>query len=218
MIKKSLVAACCLLSVASVAKSAIVVEIDAGILRDATGTSTVPVGGLLQLIATPSGNAANFVAPTSGSFVGGDNIVVATFAMNYVFQPGETDNKVTLTLQNTGPSSATTFDQGDPLLLRWYPSLTTASTVPGLGTTYGQYRNAAGESGGIAWVTPADGSTNLTPAGLNFNTLGAGGTNPETAGFATNIVVAVPEPSTVFLLGIGAIGVFAMLRRRATAA
>ena len=209
--KKRLALCFCLITMPTLLKATVAVEIDAGILRNATGTSPVPVGGLLELIASPSGSAANFSAPTATSFVSGDNIVVATFAMNYAVQTGETDSFVTLVLQNTtGPASATTFDAGDPLLLRWYPTLTTASTSPGIGTTYGQFRSDTGELGGSAWVTPADGSS----ISLVFNTMAAGGTHAEATGYASNVVVSVPEPTTTGIIGGAAIGLLGLVKLR----
>ena len=206
---------CAAVNLVPSASATVSLEIDAGILRNATGTSTVPVGGLLQLVATPSGSAANFVQPTATSFVGGDNVVVASFAMNYFFGTGETDNVVTLTLQNIAISTATTFDQGDPLLLRWYPTLTISSTAPGIGATYGQFRSDSGEAGGIAWVTPADGTSLTVPNGLNFLTMAASGTHPDVEGFASSIVSPVPEPSIYILLGLGFGGLtFGLVHRR----
>lgn len=208
----------------SAANAAVTIELDAGILRGTTATSLEPVGGLLQIIATRSGSATNFGTPTPGSFAtGADNLVVANFAMNYTFGSGETDNRITFTLENTGASaSATTFDVGDPLLLRWWPSITyntatgAPSRTPTGGDTFGQFRSDTGENGGIAWFTPTDGSLLTFPSGLNFNTIAAGGTNAETAGFATNIVSPVPEPSTYALLGLGLGGLTfgAMQQRR----
>ena len=186
------------------------IEVQAGVLTNITGTTNVPVGGLLELIATPSGSVSNFAAPTPDSFVSGDNIVVASFAMNYnTGITGVTDNSFPLTLQNTlSPSSSTAFDQGDPLLLRWYPSLTMSSTSPGLGTTYGQFRTDATVDGGNAWITPADGGT----ATLVLFTQSVGGSQVNSTGYASNVVV--PESSSGALILIISIGAACLRRGR----
>ena len=197
----------------NVSRAVVSLEVDAGILRNLTGTSVVPVGGLLELVATPSGNAANFAAPTATSFVSGDNIVVASFAMNYsTGVTGETDNVTqpfALTTVN-GVASTTTLDAGDPLQLRWYPTLTLASTAPGLGTTYGTFRSDTGELGGAAWVVPTDG----VQSSVNFITVDDGGSHAITTGFASNIVVGVPEPSSVMLLCSATIGLLGWIKTR----
>ena len=200
---KRLLATSVFLIVLSVAaQAAVQLELDAGILRNKGGASVVPVGGLLQLIASPSGSAANFVAPTANSFVGGDNIVVASFAMNNNGgRIGEFDGLINFTLANTGTPSATTFDAGDPLLLRWYPTLTFANlgtySGPGSGTTYGQFRSATAVDGGAAWITPGD---NTTTTVLVFATTDASGSQPIASGYASN---TVPEPSAGLFCGLG---------------
>jgi hypothetical protein len=202
--KKTLLAFAGLFVLASGAQASISIEIDAGILYSGTSTATrMPIGGLLQLVATRGGGAGVFVPPMPGAFVSGDNLVVSNFAMNYVIQPGETDNVVIFNLENTTAATPATFDVGDALLLRWYPTLNTSSTAANLvaGTPYGQYRSVVGESGGVAWVTPADGTVLTLPNGLNFNTIAASGTNPEAVGFASLIVV--PEPSTIGMVLVG---------------
>ena len=206
---KHTVAAICLLGLTSITHASVNIEIDAGLLETALGTSTIPANGLLQLITTPSGSPANFSAPTATSFTSGDNVVLESFAANFKSSgvTGEIDNTFTITLQNTGASTPTTFDQGDPLLLRWYPSLTTSSTAPGLGTTYGQFTSTTGETvgsvSGSAWATPAD-SQSIT---LLFITQNDGGSYANTLGQANNMVNAVPEPSTYFMVGFIALGV-----------
>ena len=200
---KNLLSVCAALYCATSAHATISVAGDFGLLKDSTGTVNVPVGGLLQLIASPSGSASNFAAPTPTSFVSGDNIIVATFAMNYNSgTAGESTNSITLTLQNTAASTTTTFDAGDPLLLRWYPTLTTSSTAPGLGATYGQFRTDATTDGGSPWVTPNDGANNYL---LYLITQSTGGSQPNSFGFASN---TVPEPSMNVILCLSALGFF----------
>ena len=174
------------------------IEIDAGNLYNSTGTAFVPVGGLLQLIASPVSVTSPdgvFTPPTSTAFVTGSDILVESFSMNYGFATGEADEVANFFVGGTSQAAL-----GDALLLRWYPTLTTTSTSPGLGATYGQYRSDTAESDepGISWFVPSvDGQTLSYPTGLDFNTMAEGGSNLEIAGYASNIVlVGVPEPST----------------------
>ena len=200
----------CLLYVIGSAQATISINGDFGILKTANGAAVVPQGGLLQLIATPSGSISNFSAPTAGSFVSGDNIIVASFSMNYNSGvTGETTNLLTnITLQNTGASSPTMFDAGDPLLLRWYPTLTTASTAPGAGATYGQFRTDTAGDGGNAWITPANGTNNYA---ITLITVSDGGMQANTAGYANSVVV--PEPSTAAISGVGAFALLGLALR-----
>ncbi len=209
------------LSLAAVASASVTIEIDAGILRGASPTSVVPTGGLLMLVASPSGSASNFSAPTSTSFVTGDNVIVAAFGMNYNGGvTGEVDYSPNFSLANTGTPSPTTFDQGDPLLLRWYPTLTYADyaagslTAPGIGTIYGQGRSTtAADGASSAWITPAN-STSSTV--LTFITPDDAGSQAAGSGLASNVVFAapVPEPSTAMFLGATALGLAGTYLRR----
>ena len=172
------------------------ISIDAGLLENTLGTAPAPVGSLLQLIASPSGN---FSAPTSSSYVSGDNVLIASFAMNTSGTVGETSNTLSgLQLM----ASTYTITSGEELTLRFYPGLTFASapTSPPLATTFGQVRSDSVEFGPptdpleTAWIVPAAGSS----ADLNYITMSDGGTYANNTAFATGIVGlgAVPEPST----------------------
>ena len=164
-----------------------------------SGGALAPAGSLVQLIVSTGDNV--FSAPTANSFVGtsSDDFVLASFAVN---PDGQFGQPITFTL---GGNDVTA---NDLLLLRWYPTLMSASG-PGEGTSYGQFRTDAIESfSNSAWVVPNDGTYTL-----NFLTQSQGGPNSESAGVA-NLAV-VPEPSTVTLLALGGIaGAAALLRRR----
>ena len=54
------------------------IEVNAGILSNATGIP-LPDNGLLQLVVSQSGT---FAAPTANSFVTGDNYIAYQFAVN----------------------------------------------------------------------------------------------------------------------------------------
>ena len=215
--KKSVLAVACVLGFAGMSRAATVsINIDAGALQNATGTAVVPTGGLLQLLASSSGT---FSAPTSASYVSGDNVLVTSFAMNMVGGTGETNNALSTISLSTSNYTLTT---GEALELRFYPSLTFASmpAAPTLGTTFGQVRSSTiefGSAGGVAnetaWVVPSAG----TLVGFEYvtasNTTSANAYANNTA-FATGIVLAgVPEPSTYAIVGCGILGLVGLRMR-----
>ncbi len=181
-------------------------NINAGILENTLGTTPEPVGGLVELLASPSGT---FGAPTSSSYTSGDDVLVASFAMTaYNNTPG-----LFVTALNglaiTGAGS--TVVAGESLILRFYPSLTYAGmpSAPTFGTTYGQVRSSTGEFGTVAdpsetgWFVPASGAT----VDLNYLTASAGGTYANTTAYATGLVITgVPEPSTYAMFVCGFAG------------
>lgn len=97
--------------------------------------------------------------------------------------------------------------------LYWFPTLTTASTVVGSGTQYGFYtdQNVIPLDGSDAWKLPTDSGANLN---LNFLTLSEGGQNLNSAGRAQFQTAAIPEPSTMLLVGLGLAGAMTLRRRR----
>ena len=198
--KKLLFLLACLLCLARGVQAqtpgAFTLRIDAGRLENSTGTAQVPVGGLLELIASPSGT---FSAPTSSAYVTGDNVLVSSFAMNNNSGTAETLNTMS-SFPLTG--SGYTLTTGEALELRFYPSLTAAAppNTPTLGTTYGEVRSSTiefGPSGGdlseTAWVVPSAGST----VDFDYVTVSNGGSYANATAFATNVVLvgSVPEPS-----------------------
>jgi len=188
------------------ARAAITINLTAGILYQADGTTPAPDGTLLQLVASTTDST--FTAPTPASFTGGssDDVVVASYALNHntTGSAGGDFHSLQLTLSGN-------WNAGDPLLLRWWPTLTTSSSTPGANTTYGQFRTDATENGSTTgWVTPADGQT----VSLNFLDQAAGGTEPNSAGKASLTTAAVPEPSTYALIVAGGFVCAWMGRRR----
>ena len=189
---------------------AVTLTIDAGLLENTIGTAVEPAGGLLQLIASPSGT---FSAPTSTSYVTGDNVLISSFAASYTASQISGETLTTTAYPLT--TSSYNLTTGESVLLRFYPSLTAANTPasPTLGTTYGQVRSSTIEfptdGSETAWVIPASG----VAADLNYITLNDGGTYSNLSAQATNVVLAgvatgVPEPSAyvLALIGIAAIG------------
>ena len=190
-------------------------EINAGLLENTTGTTPEPNGGLLQLIASPSGT---FSAPTSTSYVTGDNVLLTSFAMN---SNGGATGYTSNDFNNFSlKTSSYTITAGEAIMLRFYPSLTLAAqpAAPTLATTYGQVRSSMAETGitdnsQTAWVIPSAGST----VDFDYVTVsaGQGGTYANTSAYATNVVLAgaIPEPSTYALLGCGLAGLIALRMR-----
>lgn len=83
---------------------------------------------------------------------------------------------------------------GDQFAVYWFPTLSISDNVFTVGDTYGIAREAN-------WVLPADGTST------------AGPTTVLNAGRADQIVRAIPEPSSVALLGLGAVGLISRRRR-----
>ncbi len=211
--KRTLLAAVCLIGMVSFCRAQTVsIEVNAGLLQNSLGTAVEPNGGLLQLLASPSGT---FSAPTSTAYATGDNVLVASFAMNSNGgTAGLTVNDFTNLLLTT---SGYTLTASEPLLLRFYPNLTFAGmpAAPTLATTFGQVRSNTAETGvtdasQTGWVVPAAGST----VDLDYLTVSAGngGTYANVTAYATGIVLVglVPEPSTYAMFACGFAGLIGM--------
>ncbi len=193
------------LVVSSLAASAsVTINLGGAELFQTDGSTPIPTGSLIQLVASTTDNT--FTSPSPASFTGGsaDDIVLASFGSNDPAGPGSFLNSITFDLSGN-------LNAGDQLLLRWWPTLTTASSSPGFSTPFGQFRtDAVGSGSDIAWVVPTDGST----VQLNFFDQAFGGTELNSAGTASLMTAAaIPEPSSLALLGFGMLLV--LTRRRA---
>jgi hypothetical protein len=199
---KKLLAIMAIAFTCATAQATVTINLGGAYIYLSDGMTRAPMGSLVQLIVSTTDNV--FTAPTPDSFTGGsaDDFILASFSVN--LEPGAFLQDIIVnfaSFPNLGP--------GDHLLLRWFPTLTPASTAPGLGTQYGQFRTDLIENGSTTnWTMPPDGQTH----DLNFLTMGFGGTRPEADG-AANLVV-VPEPSTYALMAFGAVGLVVMYRRR----
>jgi hypothetical protein len=179
--------------------------------QDNSISMPVEDGALVQIVVSRSDFA--FTAPTADSFVGdsADDVVVAQFALDGA------------TLNGAGTGTSMVFfgnlllpdeaDAGDPLMVRWFPSLTTDSTAPGL-TRYGEFREndpGVGNADEIGFFIGAESST----LGYTFLTLSAGGGYADSLGYAAFSTAPIPEPATyALLLSSAALGSCLVARRR----
>jgi len=183
--------------------AAITLNLSAGQLSTPNG-QPIPDGALVQVLVSTVDTT--FSAPTGLSFVGSsvDDVVVASFAMNSASggAPGVFSRAVQLEYNNL--FGGRTIAAGMPMLLRWWPTLTTSATAPGATNVMGQFRrDAAGDFSDIGWTLPSAPSTRT----LNVLTPAFGGSTP------TSALSAVPEPSAALLSAMGLIGLFARRRR-----
>ncbi|HEY8903416.1 MAG TPA: hypothetical protein VIM48_06895 [Chthoniobacterales bacterium] len=195
------------LAVAQLRADTIKIDFSLGILSNSLG-NPITDGSLIQIIAAPT--SSTFASPTATDFLGGSSD-------EYLVYSGAFDSTT------TGISGAETFTAnidlatypiaGDALIVRWYPSLTTSSSAPGL-TTYGQFgypNNPSSLDSTNTWIAPSGGGS----VSFSFLTTGAGGPYPNSMGNASLTVSAVPEPSNyVVIIGISAVLIGLRYRRR----
>ncbi len=200
---KRLLIVCLLILSVVAARATSTINLGASMLYNANGTTPMATGMLVQLILSPQANG--FAPPDSSSFTGNsDDIVLASFMTS---SSGTAAQPIVVTY--TGAIAA-----GEQILLRWFPTISGSAppSAPSAGTPYGQFRIDATENFSSGpWTLPADGTLAYD---LNFLTVAGGGTEPESAGRASLVVLAaIPEPSTFAFLVVGLAGVV-FLRRR----
>jgi hypothetical protein len=153
-----------------------------GTMANAGGTP-VSNGSLVQFIASPD---TTFGAPTPGSFVSGNDVILASRSVDS--STGGQAGVVYISVSSVDLSVAG-IAPGSFLAVRWFPTLTPSSTTPGNSTPYGQW----GYANDSAWVVPT--SSGLID--LSFQTASAfGGSAANSAGYASLSTAAIPEPST----------------------
>lgn len=211
--RKLLILATLLLSLEA-AQATVTINVGGANLYNANGSQLMQPGMLVQLVASTTDTTFN--SPTPGSYTGGsaDDLVLFSFNINQ----GAGATNVALIIDFANFPNLTT---GDPLLLRWYPTIagpdTPSSTLPGgpaVGSPFGQFRIDIPElnnGSNFGWLTPADGAT-IT---LNFLTqmINPTSTHTESEGFANMTVMAIPEPSSYALLAVGIGGLVLGARR-----
>lgn len=221
-------AALALMSVQSHAQGTAGLVITAGELMKAGGSGVMPNNMLIQLISDTSLTPG---APTANSFTGTDpnEFVLATGEMEDSSSGfGAGQGVTTLSFNINVGATGTPTAAGNYLFLRWYPTLAESATSPGAGTSYGQYNStssqfyptdssetsweipAAGSNGVDLWFITANQASNSALTGLTPNF-----TVPNSDGYASDTVAAIPEPATVSLLaGAFAIGAMCLRRRK----
>jgi len=201
------------------AKGNVTIALDAGQLLTSSSTALVADnisttssnGALLLLIGADSnGNFNNTL--TAGSFVSGSDIVLGAAGFNTSIATNETGNSITI---GGGFSN-------EKIELMWFPQITLAQYLNAGGSgslllagySFGVYNPNGGGAidSSKAWLLP-DPSGGASAYGLVFNTLSASGSNPDSAGKASQVVVA-PEPTSIALLGSGLLMAGSMIRRR----
>jgi hypothetical protein len=206
----------------SSADAAVVINLFAGELRTSEG-NLLPAGSLLQLVNLGLDGVFNTIDLTDGStaaltqWVSGDDSLI-----NVPFLGG--------TSGVSGGTNAFAMPDGTGILnagleievaagtkigLRWFSGIQAtafSAKILGVSDSYGQYTlqgvaEGGGLHGGNSWIAPAPGGT------VNFDSLATqsiGGLVPNTEAQAS--IVPVPEPTSAFLVAVGAAGL--MMRRR----
>jgi len=182
----------------------ITIQVDADLLKDSSGNA-MPTNGLVVLVASTTDSTFN--PPTAGSFVSGDDIVLAKFDLRSSGANGVLiDVASSLTLTGN-------WTPGDPLAIYWFPTLTTNSTAPTAGIAYGFYTTTTPLDGSDAWTTPtAPANIDLRFITTDSDTVNGhlAGLNPPSAGLASNVVGSgnLTAPTLgVSLLGGGSVGI-----------
>ena len=188
--------------------AAATITLSGGIMADSSGTPLVD-GRLLQLIASPGD--LDFSAPTETDFVSDDDIVLATFQVDSATTGNAGSILIDLIVDF---DSNPTLSEGASLLLRWF-DISAASSEPGVGASYGQFRtDSIVDQATSAWFMPGDGSS----ISLSFVTQSVGGSQVETAGEASAVAqAAIPEPASAALWLALICGLRAAARRRRAA-
>ncbi len=185
-------------------EATITLNLAGGNLYGADTSTLLPVGTVIQLVVDR--NHDGFTTPSVGSFTGNsaDDFILASFTVGPT--AGQFGVVVNFSLGNG-------IDTTDPLILRWFPGLTSSATPPADTTQrFGQFRTdivQAVDGSDINWNVPADGFAYF----LTFYTASQGGSNPDSAGVANMFVTAIPEPSTLGLLMVGLAGAVVVGRR-----
>ena len=194
-------------------QASILFDLQGEVLKNDSG-SPIPVNSLVLLVADTTNNG--FATIADGS----------SLALNDFLNSGDDRILARYDLTNSGTSGvfaegpSLTFgggwDQGDPLALLWFPTLTLGSSTATLGNSYGFFSGPA-LNGSDAWITPADATNGhkLWFFTSDATVLTGSGSNVASLGNASLTVTAgaVPEPGR-FMLSLAGVCALAFRRRR----
>ena len=213
MKKRALITAAFAGMALSSAEATIVINLQADYIRDFNGVAA-PLNSLAFIVASTADANFGTILPGSSTAVGtlidgSDDYIVGVIPNSAWADVGVIDFAKTFNV-----STIPGWNAGDRLGLVWLPALGSgASTIPN-GARYGFYSNPSAIDGTQSWVTPGETFTR----NLGFYTSDAGifgppvpsANTPASSRAAT--VVGVPEPTSAFLVAVGAAGL--MMRRR----
>jgi hypothetical protein len=222
-----------LLAAAASSQATIVVTISANVLADELGVA-LPSGTLIQLVNLGADGIFNPISVEDGDIAGlnqwvsGDDSVINVTFLDPFSEPPAPDpqfpNTSAFDLSNGADVPGkllrqflfddTAVPANSKIGIRWFPDLQ-ASTFSGLtlqnGQFYGQFTRLSGllyeENNTSPWIWPDAG------AEVIFDPLKttAGGEDPATSGYAVHIV---PEPASLGLAFLGAVGLLSLRKRR----
>ncbi|RKX34396.1 MAG: hypothetical protein DRP71_07260 [Verrucomicrobia bacterium] len=162
------------------ASAGISISVDAEKLQDGSG-GAMPTTGILLLVVSTEDD--DFVLPTVDEFIpaSSDDLILASWDLS---DGGGVAGIFSGLASNLSYESG--YDEGDPLMLYWFPNATKSSTGPGTGASYGLFRDDTGILTGSVWELPSDGTLLYA---LKFFTedatqMAAGGDVPAFAGSA----------------------------------
>jgi hypothetical protein len=140
------------LGLAVSASAAVSISVDAEKLQDGSG-GAMPTSGVLLLVVSTEDD--DFSLPTVDEFIpaSSDDVILASWDLS--------DGGGIAGLFSGLASSLTYetgYDEGDPLMLYWFPDATKSSSGPGDGASYGLFRDDSGILTGSVWELPSDGT------------------------------------------------------------
>jgi hypothetical protein len=232
IVKSALALTASLFVITPSSEAAISMTIQAGRLDLANGSNAIAEGTLIQLINLGGDGIFNeiniFDANNTGNahWVSGDDTLVSALFFN---PPDSFTSGVAFDLRAGSDAGANgelirtlgfddnTFTVGTKFGIRWFPGVAAtdfATTTLVLGQAFGQYTNQSpADPFGEPWMIVQD---RTATTNYQFHTLGTveiGGSDPATAGDASQTVV--PEPAAIGMSLLGAAGLTLLRRRRA---